>query len=287
MACGILPYRNQFSHGWDLLLRDQNRSVEAQLSPAFRFLTLDDTTVEVLHQSLAYKTSAHALPGFADLLGLWTGWLPISSHRNNLVENPFPIEVEPMGRRPESRVVWKFWLQQHPSDSPQIRRVVEIYNVWESLNPTKFQTLHGVWDGRRPEFFKEVFDETQLYFDRYVPGFYRELVTSHIVVNAQSFKQAEENIRTMLDRPHPQSTDQSQWDPIFTERAFVYAENIPKIVEDVALWNRVSNLPPIEEAWWMMMLRMQAWNMGVDLMMRQGLTVPHYYYGDPSRVYIL
>jgi hypothetical protein len=49
----------------------------------------------------------------------------------------------------------------------------------------------------------------------------------------------------------------------------------------------LKKLPSLEEAWWMMMVRMQAWNMSIKLVMREGLTVPHYYYGDPSRVYIL
>jgi hypothetical protein len=304
MACGILPtFRgkdNLSILGLDLPLRDQSKPLEAQLSQAFRILGLDDVTVEALHQSLAYNTTTHALPGFADLLGLWSDWLPIPGQDSVVAENPFPVEVESMGQRPEPRIVWKYLLQQRPNNSPQIQRVLDIYDKWELVDPTSFGSLHetcansfGFRVTMRP-ILREIFDETKLYFDRYDPWFYVELVKLHIAINAQSLKQAEENIRTRLDRLQlhlPRSSRQFQGEPIFTERAFLYVENIPKIVSALHLEDclnpRESVLPPIEEAWWMMMLRMQAWNMGVKLVMREGMTVPHYYYGDPSRVYIL
>jgi hypothetical protein len=311
MACGILPggvVVVRLTYASDLPLRDQAQPVEAQLSRTFRLLDLNYATIKALHESLAHKNTKQALPAFADLLGLWTDWLPQSVWRANVVENPFPIEVEPMGKRPESRVVWQFLLQRHPSNSPQIKRVLSIYNEWENLDPTRFHTLYDVptfdeTSSRRDEysstngyilamrsFFKRIFDETELYFNRDYPGMYRMLVLKHVAINAQSLRQAEKNIRTKLDRPHPQvsqSSSQYQGDPIFSERAFVYVENIPKIISIMRSVVDAKLSFNHEEAWWMMMIRMQAWNMGVKLVTREGLTVPHHYYDDPSRVYIL
>jgi hypothetical protein len=305
MACGILPGYIGTRFLQDLPLRDQTKSVEVQLSRAFRLLSLDDVTVKTLQDSLAYKTTKQALPSFADLLGLWTYWMPLSTEGKSTVENPFPIEVEPMGKRPESRVIWKFLTQQHLPQSPHTKRVVEIYDKWESFDSTRFYTICEVLyyrDAIDPAdsayilttraFFKDVFFETDSYFNRYDHELYLRLVRTHVAINAQSFKQAEENIRIGLVRPHPQiprSSSPYQGDSIFTERAFVYVDNIPKVVRAMEsfTWAGSSPIPPFEEAWWMMMIRMQVWNMSVKLVMREGLTVPHYYYEDPSRVYIL
>jgi hypothetical protein len=190
MACGILP-----AHPWpypgikagtylDLPIRNQAKTVKAQLLQAFKLLDLGNVDIELLHQSLDHKSTKQALPGFADLLGLWTNWLPLSMGGANVVESPFPIEVEPMGKRPESRVVWKFLLQQRPNDSPQIKRVTEIYDKWETLDPKGFYTLSEIitideidydaamlddtpdmqYISSMRSFFKEVFDETEAYW---------------------------------------------------------------------------------------------------------------------------
>jgi hypothetical protein len=307
MACGILPAGGQLDRlldcGYDLPLRDHTKSVETQLSRAFKLLNLDEVTVETLHQSLAHKNTKQIMPGFADLLGLWTRWLPLSIEGFNTVENPFPIEVEPMGKRPEARVVWQLLLlQQYPSAYPKINRILEIYNHWESLDPTRYHTLYAIppldvfslsgldYILSMRTFFKEVFDETERYFIYHGRNLYAQLVSAHVAINAQSLKQAEENIRTGLVRPYlyiSQSSSEYQGDPIFTERAFVYVDNIPKIVSIMDSRKPAYMETSFEEAWWMMMIRMQAWNMGVNLVRREGMTVPHYYYNDPSRVYIL
>jgi hypothetical protein len=308
MACGILPIPQ---HN-DLLLRDPSKPTEAQLLPTFRYLKLIEGTVETLLQSLSHKSTEQALPDFADLLGLWTGWLPTSVNGMSTVESPFPVEVESMGRRPESRVVWRYFLHQDPLKSHKIKRILGIYDQWESFGPTQFQTLHHVevpllgnvnrqqeYSTKLRPFLKSVFDEIQTHFYAY-PHFSQELYQNvmkvHVEVNAQSLTQAEEKIRAGLKRPHqlkPQSTSQYQGDPIFTERAFVYVENIPEVVSKVGLELTRSRYQVhfsstmIEDAWWMMMLRMQVWDMSVNLVMREGLTIPYQYYGDPSTVYIL
>jgi hypothetical protein len=289
-----LPSCSLITDTMDLPLRDQSKPLEVQLSPAFRALGLNDVTVEALHQSIAHRTTTQALPGFADLLGLWTEWLP-SPTMYTVIESPFPVEVEPMGRRPEPRVVWRYLLQQNCSDSTRFQRIMAIYDEWESFDPVKFQTLfenHPTDDfgycHKMSSFSKGVFDETGLYFARYGAWFYSHLVRAHVTVNAQSFMQAEENIRAGLSRPHPPislASNQHQGDTVFTERAFVYVDNISKFVSEVNVGWPTSD--EIEEAWWMMMLRMQVWNWNVKLTMREGLTVPHQYYGDPTRIYIL
>jgi hypothetical protein len=55
------------------------------------------------------------------------------------------------------------------------------------------------------------------------------LMLEHVRSNIRSLQKAEENIRTGLIRPQlqiPQSNSPYQGDPIFTERAFIYVENI-------------------------------------------------------------
>jgi hypothetical protein len=323
MACGILP-----GHG-DLLVRDSTKPVAAQLSQAFTGLHLDDSAIESLNSSLTTQTtSAHALPGFVDLLVIWSAWLPIPNHGVDIVESPFPVHVTPMGRRPEARVVWRFLLQQMPHPSNAMKQVLDVYNEWEMIEPARFYSFYEVkgndpGEERMRSFFKTIFDKAE-------PYWYQVLIDAHVAVNAHSLKQAEDNIsteRTSL-RPEIPLRDNSEFDhgdPIFTERAFAYAENIttggsyirPEIplqnslesyhgdpifterafvhVENIAKlssmigryqWNPSPSIT-IEDAWWMMMLRMQAWNMGIKLITREGVTVSHQYYNDQSRVYIL
>jgi hypothetical protein len=286
MACGILP-----GHG-DLLMRDSTKSVAAQLSQAFTSLHLDDSAIKALNSSLTTQTtSAHVLPGFADLLGIWPAWLPIPNHAVDIVESPFPVHVTPMGRRPEARVVWRFLLQQMPHPSDVMKQVLDVYNEWEMIEPARFYSFYEVkgndpGEERMRSYFKTIFDKAE-------PYWYQVLVDAHVAVNAQSLEQAKFNIsikRTSL-RPKIPLRDNSEFyqgDPIFTERAFIYVENIAKISSMIGRyqWNPSLSIT-IEDAWWMMMLRMQAWNMGIKLTTREGVTVSHQYYNDQSRIYIL
>jgi hypothetical protein len=161
MACGILP-----GHG-DILLRDSTKSVTAQLSQAFTGLHLDDSAIEALESSLSTQTvSAHALPGFADLLGMWSAWLPIPNIGVDSVESPFPVHVTPMGRRPEARVVWRFLLQHKPHPSDVMKQVLDIYNEWEMIEPTRFYSSYGVkgndpTEERMRSYFKMIFDKVE------------------------------------------------------------------------------------------------------------------------------
>jgi hypothetical protein len=133
MASGILP-----GHG-DLLIRDSTKSITAQLSQAFTSLHLNDCAIEALNSSVpTQKSSAHALPGFADLLGIWSAWLPIPNHGVDIVESPFPVHVTPMGKRPETRVIWKFLLQQMPHPSAVMKQVLDVYTEWKMIEPARF-----------------------------------------------------------------------------------------------------------------------------------------------------
>jgi hypothetical protein len=263
---------------------------------------LDFDALDALRENVSHKSNSQALPGLADLLGLWTEWLALPGNFMDVVENPFPLWVAPMGMRFEARVVWRFVLKSLSSThSEQMKRVLEIYDKWENSEPERFYQQYSV-KGNAPSdegmrsFFKDIFYETKAHFDRFHARFYQELVRTHVAINSRSLHQADENIRT----GHGQSRQMITQDnggvyygiPLFTERAFVYVENIAEIVNAInaAILEHVTPgfpIPDIEEAWWMAMLRMQAWNMGIKLIVRKGLKVPIDYYEDPSRIYIM
>jgi hypothetical protein len=309
MACGILPgfksvhLENDIRYPAveDLPLRVGHLPVMTQLSRAFNILRLDSFALNSLRDSLSHSSTLHVLPGLADLLGLWTEWIPLPSHFMDVVENPFPVQVTPMGMRFEARVVWRWILRsQTNARSHQMNRILEIYDAWEKSGPERFYA-HYKFPGNSPydypmkSFFKNIFDETRSYFQRFHFEFYEKLVRTHVAVNAQSLKQADgsrpyDSTPRHLDITPPNIVYKG--DPIFTERAFVYVDNLAQICDEIdptkyAHVKDSSSIPCIEEAWWMAMLRMQAWNMCVNLVEREGLTVPYHYYGDPSRVYIL
>ena len=300
MACGILPAA--FPKLIDLQLRDERLPVMRQLAQAFKILGLEHSAIEALRESLTHKHTSQALAGFADLLGLWTGKLLLPSLSTNRVESPFPVQVFSMGTRPESRVVWRWMLQnRNLTHLDPGRRVLEVYDEWARFNPQDFDTFcsytpdafHAV--DHKARFLASIFDETTEYFGNFDPGVYDYFVATHINVNAQSLKQADENIRTGHKQPRPETQQHEvtyKGDPIFMERAFIYVENLAKFISTIGTldpprtYSR-DRIPSVEEAWWMLMLRMQVWNMIHDVVHREGITAPHHYYGDPSRVYIL
>lgn len=78
------------------------------------------------------------------------------------------------------------------------------------------------------------------------------------------------------------------FDTLFTERAFIYADNVPKVVKEmrVTRYHREGAAQDVQDAWWMLMLRAQAWEMGVGKVVDPRMKVPSSYYGGPTRVYI-
>ncbi|KAF2823684.1 hypothetical protein CC86DRAFT_58612 [Ophiobolus disseminans] len=313
MACGILPgvHLPRGRRLADLHLRDTRLPVITQISRAFDILQLDEDTRFILQQSLTHKHSAHILPSFADLLGLWTDNLVLPNIYVNIVESPFPIQINPMGGRPESRAVWRWYLRNRIRTPVQPhKQPLDLYEEWASKEPGF--AFYGCESDHRvaiPEitYYESILDQTMSYFGQFSDSFYEALIRAHINVNSQSLNQADENIRTGRNQPRPRiprGNTLYQGDPIFTERAFLYAENLEKIVASLnptrfGGYGRVAQIgafstpcngalePDIEEAWWMLMLRMQAWNMIHNVVHREGVTAPHHYYDDPSRVYIL
>lgn len=110
--------------------------------------------------------ASQALPGFADLLCLWTGTLLLPSIPINCVESPFPIRVLTMGRRPETRVVWRWILHSdHDARSRPQARILEAYDKWESWLPEESDAFHRA-DGEcragstLSSFLESIFEET-------------------------------------------------------------------------------------------------------------------------------
>lgn len=182
---------------------------------------------------------------------------------------------------------------------------MDMYDNWERMEPYLFYTSYAVKGNRsidvpKRAYFKFVFDEMLMLDHPSISlRICNDVSKAHAVVNSHSLKQAEENIRTGLDHSRPRIPRSNghpyAGDPIFMERAFVYAENVAKVIDAVEFGRHIHDFSSVddfrvyvEDMWWrMMMLRMQAWHMGVKLINREGVTVPHQYYDDPSRIYIL
>jgi hypothetical protein len=114
---------------------------------------------------MSHPEVAQRLPGFADILGLWPGWLPIPGLPVNLVDNPFPFPLQTMGERHEARVVWMWVLkQQEPTLSDTKKQVLKFYEDWLKFEPGRFRTYYRVEvnSGRESnmmQFFQERFYE--------------------------------------------------------------------------------------------------------------------------------
>ena len=228
-----------------------------------------------------------------------------------------------MGRRPETRVIWRSILHNHGDARSRTQsRILEVYDQWESLlseEPDAFCEADGHCraGSTLSSFLESIFEETSEHFDAYYTLYYKDLACAHIDIIAQSLEQAEHNIQTGHCQPRPDiphAADTYRGDPIFTERAFVYVENLPKVV--AALGSR--KVRPSVEALTTLCPRCprfmvdvdaahaggqfnlsfkfrtdtncdftRQWNMNIDIVHREGVTVPHPYYNDPSWVYIL
>jgi hypothetical protein len=123
---------------------------------------------------------------------------------------------------------------------------------------------------------------------------YKELVQAHIEVNVQSLQEAEANTQARRNKargdiPVAGTSEPYQGNPIFTERAFLYADNIPKVVKYMEKIDtrEFSQRPSYEDVWWMMIMRLHASMMSIILVNRTGVNIPSEYYDNPARVYIL
>lgn len=141
-------------------------------------------------------------------------------------------------------------------------------------------------------FFKNIMDETMRFLSESPgrPGQYKYLVEGHIVVDVCSLRRAEDNIITGHKQPQPhislpEHNAPFQSDPVSIERAWVYIENVPKVLS--VLKECTMFVDHMEDSWWMMVLRMHIWNWATRLFQRRGMSVLSHYYDDPIPVYIL
>ena len=114
--------------------------------------------------------------------------------------------------------------------------------------------------------------------------FYAQLVCAHVNVNCHSLHDAEARIAAgnkrndgRIGSPLP--------DDLYVERAFIYADNVPLVVEDMR--RRGFETADVRDAWWTLMLRGQCWAMGTTRLGGKYGEVSSHYYGSPTRVYIL
>jgi hypothetical protein len=148
MACGMIP-AFRVSHeiddkylfgGFDIRLRNARGTVVDHLESAFALaMRFEDGELDALRHSLTHRDTAQRLPGFADLLSLWSAWLPLPKSALNVVENPFPFHVTTMGVAPEARVVWRETLRRkYIAVSDQCKWVLQTYDDWEVWEATSF-----------------------------------------------------------------------------------------------------------------------------------------------------
>jgi hypothetical protein len=298
MACGIIP-GNLRLRTWDIRLRGH----EDDPDPALLVQCLDGMHIgaaarEVVLQSVNHWNGGHHWPAFTDVLNLWSDWVPLEFSAINTVISPLGHRVYTMGEAYETRVVWR-WLLRQREDQQSLssiqRRILRLYDSWEREEPVRFYQYYKLTDNNpdhanAKEFFKKIHDETTQYFVSKIeqdgPKYYVDLVTAHVKVNCYSLEQADRNFNAGSSR-NDGRVGHNLYDTLFAERAFIYVDNIPEVVE--AMREREKDtykLDQVEDAWWMLMLRGACWEMGINRVV-QPSCVPSSYYNSPTRVYIL
>lgn len=292
MACGILPI---IASNKGLLLRNKQAPEVPDLRHSLDILGIHGDVRLALEASISCQDPAHRLPGFTDIIGLFCKWPLIDNIALNAIDNPFPFPLTTMGERPESRNVWRLLLKRQEAQlSHRKKHVLQFYESWEGLAPWKFEGEYRVerTDTRELDFFKKAFDDTTAYLEHtlgglYVP-LYSQAVRCHISINVHSYEQALHYTGTppikKRDGQLPNSLDF-----IFIERAYIYAENVPKFVEEIKKSHHHNGNKNIsyEDVWWTMMMRLHAWTMSVRWIDREGVKIPSEYHDNPIRVYIL
>jgi hypothetical protein len=302
MACGIIPS----SFAWsipDLLIRNARVPVEDQLVQAFSvFNGIANWDIRrALRAQLAHRHSAEKLRGFTDILGLWYDWLPMNGTHLNIVDNPFPFPVTSMGEIPESRAVWKLLLKRKEATLTDTqKRVLQFYEDWEKHEPMRFYEYYRVRGNFRTDkammaFFQSNFDASGVILvDMELLNFYDypRLVSAHMKIGSESFQQAEENIQRDgkgAASAVPGSNATYEGRTIYIEAARQYAQKLGDFVRETKGFIRKGVKEDFfyEDAWWLMMMRLHCWTMGITLVDREGVKIPSEYYNNPTRVYIL
>ena len=269
---------------------------EMDLSRVLKSLRTSADGEKALEASLSHPDPAHRLPAFTDILGLWCKWLPSEEIASNVIDNPFPFPVTTMGERQESRNIWRLELEKRETTlSDPCKQVLRFYNDWKAwdasfsstkLRPGYFRTA-TTWRA----IFHRAFDDTTRYL-KYTEGaglweLYGFYIPCHIGVNATSLRQAEENIKSGHNKSRDSASLPEGLDPLFTERAYIYAENVPKFVKEMELRRPSDGKFSYEDVWWMMMMRLHAWTMCVEWVDREDVVLSSEHYNNPARVYIL
>lgn len=205
-----------------------------------------------------------------------------------------------------------------------MKKVLSYYDTWSVKYEVKFYNFHKLM-GNRPEdmeyraLLKGIFNDTTHYFrglslkhqevssnrsnqlspfgsshiavyanhrgvSRDKRNFYAQLVSSHVTVNATSLNEADTRIAAGQKR-NDGRVGRGMWDNIFAERAFIYADNVPKVVEEMQQRGFAKN--EVENAWWTLVLRGQVWAMSNCRVGETFWNVPSHYHNSPTRIYIL
>jgi hypothetical protein len=301
MACGIIPGNHNLGT-WDIHLRSQDQDPDNNLIEHTLKINMQVGTeaLQAIFDSVHHTNGAHHWVAFTDVLGLWSDWVPMEQSAINAVISPIGSHITTICEAYESRVVWGWLLRERMARRPlsiSQARVLNFYTRWEQREPTQFYQTHKLLNNdprnaAAKEFFKETFDETTAYFaKRYKKEghtYYADLVTAHVKVNSHSLKQAEDNFNNETSR-NDGRVGHNLYDTLFAERAFLYVDNIPRIVKEMENKKPFDNpydLKQVEDAWWMLMLRGHCWEMGINRVVQKSC-VPSSYYNSPARVYIL
>lgn len=310
MACGIIPGSREFPT-WDIPIRGTKGGPDMDLIVDFlddQRLRIPDDAIQAIRSSVGHHNAGTQLCAFVDLLGTWSDWLPLPNHNITEVPCPFTWKLFPMGEVYEAHVVWRWHLQQlskQISLSKQMQKVLEHYDTWHKEYQFRFDQYF--WPtGNQPEevgysvFLKTIFDDMTNSLknlckkhDNLKAGekscspegsFFVQLIASHISVNASSLRQADELLKGGHGRNDERVGCKLQ-DEYFTERAFLYADNLPHV--RINMLERGFSGEDVEDAWWLLMLRSQAWAAAINRLAGQGGKVPSSYYASPTKVYIL
>lgn len=271
---------------------------------------------EAIRASTKRSTTNQFWPAFVDLFCLWMDWMPVPGSPITKVHRPVAVRTFTMGEAYEARVVWRWILTQQTNPSGPKKEVLNRFNSWHARYTDSFVAYYEPGrKGNQPEemdfleFFRDIFEKTTKYFEamelkyrrtssegngssRFASAklstFYANLVCSHVKVNALSLQEAEVSIAAGKHRNDKRVGMQLR-DTLFTERAFVYADNVHLMVEEMRGrgYDGVDSVRDIEDAWWMLMLRAQVAEMGMVRVPNPSMKVPSSYYVSPTRVYIM
>ena len=277
-------------------------------------IRVDPAASDAVIASMKSQHTFHRLTGFTDVQGFWSDWLPLEGSCITTVISPMRTSLIPMVEAYEPAVVWRYLLQQKLSKDPnslshQQHIVLDHFNSWAESYEQHFYQWTRLF-GNQPKhmaynvFLKTIWDSTTGYFIELNKrhglkdneddprrarrlGFYSQLIASHISVTAFSLEEAETNLATKGKRHDHAAVGPPLTSELFAERAFIYIDNIPKIVEQMRKRGHADGRE-VEDAYWTLLLRGQAWTQAtVRLGADAPAPIPSYYYNSTTPVFII